>query len=185
MSVCVILPVDLNEAHRQFIESLYVMLQLVAAGLSIELQSRNGRQSWWPRGPNQRNWRLTRDCITTCKNRLEGKVHDAEGREIDGPRQAPFKGRNKPHRSDRKWVNGWSPEQISNRLQIDFPDNESMRISHEAIYQALYIKGRGSSQTRTGELVAHRESIARTESQGAGQSVGTRQRGFHDLQSPC
>lgn len=65
-------------------------------------------------------------------------------REIDGPRQAPFNGRNKPHRGDRKWVNGWSPEQIANRLQIDFPDDESMRISHEAIYQALYIQGRGA-----------------------------------------
>jgi IS30 family transposase len=46
--------------------------------------------------------------------------------------------------ADRKWVNGWSPEQISNRLQTDFPDDESMRISHEAIYQALYIQGRGA-----------------------------------------
>ena len=78
------------------------------------------------------------------RDRLEGKVQDADGREIAGPRQAPFKGRNKPHRSDRKWVNGWSPEQITNRLQIDFPDDESMRISHEAIYQALYIQGRGA-----------------------------------------
>lgn len=78
------------------------------------------------------------------RDHLEGKVQDADGREISGPRQAPFKGRNKPHRSDRKWVNGWSPEQIANRLQIDFPDDESMRISHEAIYQALYIQGRGA-----------------------------------------
>ena len=38
----------------------------------------------------------------------------------------------------------WSPEQIANRLQLDFPDDESMRISHEAIYQALYIQGRGT-----------------------------------------
>ena len=37
----------------------------------------------------------------------------------------------------------WSPEQISARLRRDFPDDESMRISHEAIYQALYIQGRG------------------------------------------
>ncbi len=29
----------------------------------------------------------------------------------------------------------WSPEQISHRLELDFPDDESMRISHEAIYQ--------------------------------------------------
>ena len=78
------------------------------------------------------------------QDRLEGKIHDARGREVAGPRQAPFIGRNKPHRGDRKWVNGWSPEQISKRLRIDFPDDQSMRISHEAIYQALYIQGRGA-----------------------------------------
>jgi IS30 family transposase len=78
------------------------------------------------------------------QERLEGKVRDAKGREIAGPRQAAFNGRNKPRRADRKWVNGWSPEQIANRLQIDFPDDKSMRISHEAIYQALYIQGRGA-----------------------------------------
>ena len=78
------------------------------------------------------------------QDRLEGKVRDADGREIAGPQQAPFKGRNKPHRGDRRWVNGWSPEQIANRLRVDFPNDESMRISHEAIYQALYIQGRGA-----------------------------------------
>lgn len=67
------------------------------------------------------------------QDRLEGKIHDAAGREVAGPRQAPFQGRNKPHRGDRKWVNGWSPEQIANRLHVDFPDDNSMRISHEAI----------------------------------------------------
>jgi IS30 family transposase len=78
------------------------------------------------------------------QDRLEGKVHDANGRAIAGPRQAPFIGRNKPHRGDRRWVNGWSPEQISSRLEIEFPNDASMRISHEAIYQALYIQGRGA-----------------------------------------
>ena len=37
------------------------------------------------------------------------------------------------------------------RLRIDFPHNESMRISHEAIYQALYVQGRGALRR---ELVA-------------------------------
>jgi len=36
-----------------------------------------------------------------------------------------------------------SPEQISNRLLMEFPDDESMRVSHETIYQALYFQARG------------------------------------------
>ena len=38
----------------------------------------------------------------------------------------------------------WSPEQIARRLRLEFPDDESMRISHEAIYQSLYVQGRGA-----------------------------------------
>ena len=86
------------------------------------------------------------------QDRLEGKLHDSRGKEVTGPRQAPFIGRNKPHRGDRKWVKGWSPEQIAHRLRIDFPDDPSMRISHEAIYQSLYIQGRGALKR---ELVSY------------------------------
>jgi len=82
---------------------------------------------------------------------LSGQIQRPEGAGMLGPVAAPFKGRNKPHRGDRRWVSGWSPEQIANRLRVDFPDDASMRISHEAIYQALYIEGRGALQR---ELVA-------------------------------
>ncbi|WP_203927651.1 IS30 family transposase [Virgisporangium ochraceum] len=78
------------------------------------------------------------------QQRLAGEVHHLDGRPAQGPVTAPWKGRNKPHRQDRRWATAWSPEQISNRLRVDFPDDESMRISPEAIYQSLFIQGRGA-----------------------------------------
>ena len=79
------------------------------------------------------------------QERLAGQITRSDGTVVVGPATATWSGRNKPHRGDRAWVWAWSPEQIANRLRIDFPDDESMRISHEAIYQALYIEGRGRS----------------------------------------
>jgi len=38
----------------------------------------------------------------------------------------------------------WSPRQISVRLQREFPDDRSMRVSHETIYQALFCQTRGA-----------------------------------------
>ena len=46
----------------------------------------------------------------------------------------------------------WSPEQISHGLRQDYPHDESMRISDEAIYQALYVQARGALRR---ELAAH------------------------------
>ena len=37
----------------------------------------------------------------------------------------------------------WSPLQISERLALEFPDDEEMRVSHETIYQALFVQSRG------------------------------------------
>jgi IS30 family transposase len=78
------------------------------------------------------------------QQRLSGEIRTANGRRVAGPQGPQWKGRNKPHRSDRAWVSGWSPEQISRRLKAEFPQDESMRISHEAIYQALYVQSRGA-----------------------------------------
>lgn len=38
----------------------------------------------------------------------------------------------------------FSPKQISKQIEQDFPDDEEMRVSHEAIYQALYVQGKGA-----------------------------------------
>jgi transposase, IS30 family len=37
----------------------------------------------------------------------------------------------------------WSPKEISKRLRLDYPDDLEMRVSHETIYQSLYVQGRG------------------------------------------
>jgi IS30 family transposase len=84
------------------------------------------------------------------QDRLSGEVCASDGRRV-GPAGPQWKGRNKPHRGDRTWVTGWSPEQISHRMKTEFPDDASMRISHEAIYQALYVQSRGALKR---ELVA-------------------------------
>jgi IS30 family transposase len=78
------------------------------------------------------------------QDKLSGVVRGADGHFVAGPAAAQWKGRNKPHRGDRAWVTAWSPEQIARRITLDFPDDESMRISHEAIYQALYVQSRGA-----------------------------------------
>ena len=76
--------------------------------------------------------------------RLSGQIRRSDGTVIAGPQPPRFTGNNKPHRKDRAWSLAWSPEQIANRIRFDFPEDESMRISHEAIYQSLYIEGRGA-----------------------------------------
>jgi IS30 family transposase len=84
------------------------------------------------------------------QERLAGQVRRPDGTLVAGP-VAAWSGRNKPRRGDRRWATAWSPEQIANRLPLEFPDDESMRISHEAIYQALFIQSRGALKR---ELVA-------------------------------
>ncbi|MGH3777840.1 MAG: IS30 family transposase [Pseudonocardiaceae bacterium] len=42
----------------------------------------------------------------------------------------------------------WSPKQISKRLRQEFPDDDTMRVSHETIYETLYLQARGELRTQ-------------------------------------
>ena len=75
------------------------------------------------------------------QDRLSGTIARPDGQLVPGP-DVRFVGRRHGHRADRRWAKSWSPEQIANRIRVDFPEDESMRISYEAIYQALYVQGR-------------------------------------------
>lgn len=77
------------------------------------------------------------------QERLAGEVDGAGGAAARGP-TVPWKRRRHGRRQHRRWGKAWSPEQIARRLRLDFPGDDTMRISHEAIYQALYVQGRGA-----------------------------------------
>ena len=105
------------------------------------------------------------------QDRLGGLIAAPDGTALPGP-DVPWIGRRRGPRKDRRWAASWSPEQIANRLPVDFPGDETMRISHEAIYQALFVQGRGGLRReltaclRTGRALR----VPRARTQGRGKS---------------
>ena len=108
---------------------------------------------------------------TYVQERLAGMVAAPGGAVVPGP-SVPWKGRRHGPRQDRRWARAWSPMQIARRLRLDFPGDATMRISHEAIYQSLYVQGRGALRReltaclRTGRALR----VPRARSRGRGKS---------------
>src|SRR3954454_14462731 len=105
------------------------------------------------------------------QDRLAGEIARPDGEAVPGP-TVRFIGRRHGRRAYRRWAKAWSPEQIAHRLRLDFPDDQTMRISPEAIYQSLYVQGRGALRReltaclRTGRALR----VPRARSRGRGKS---------------
>jgi len=121
------------------------------------------------RRPKQSKLVLNAALQAYVQDRLAGLVEAPSGVSVPGP-SVSWKGRRHGRRQDRRWARAWSPEQIARRLPVDFPDDITMRISHEAIYQSLFVQGRGALRReltaclRTGRVL--RVPRARTRRRG-------------------
>jgi len=122
-----------------------------AGSLTIGRRLHSGKAELLARRPKTAKLVVNDRLRDYVQERLSGEVRRPDRTPVRGPAAPARKGRNKPRRHDRRWTTAWSPEQISHRLKVDFPDDESMCISHEAIYQALYVQSRGALKR---ELVA-------------------------------
>ena len=64
----------------------------------------------------------------------------------------------------------WSPEEIANRLRLEHPDDPRMWVSHETIYQSLFVRGRGELQRELHRCLrsgrAQRRPRSRVENRG-------------------
>ena len=72
-----------------------------------------------------------------------------------------------------KLIRDWSPEQISGWLKLQYPDDESMRVSHETIYRSLFIQARGVLKKELIQHLRSKRSIRRSRhSRAGGKSQG-------------
>ena len=83
----------------------------------------------------------------------------------------------------------WSPQQIAARLRTDAPDQPELWVSHETIYQALYVQSRGALREELARQVALRSGRAgrRPQRQAAGAVRSRRAwaQGFHISARPA
>ncbi len=80
------------------------------------------------RRPKPAKLAVNDDLRRYVQERLAGVVQRPDGTAVLGPK-VEWRGRRRGRRQDRHWAQSQGPEQISNRLRLDYPDDEAMRIS--------------------------------------------------------
>jgi IS30 family transposase len=59
----------------------------------------------------------------------------------------------------------WSPQEISRRLPLDYPNDPEMRVSHETIYQSLFVQGRGELRRELARCLRSGRTVRRPRGQ--------------------
>ena len=166
---CGRLGADSDEQLQRFRGSCGATLRPEAAAWSIARRQRNGMPSDLLAAQSRPSLRSMRHCEPMWRNDWQASSSLRVGL-LFPARLYRWKGRRHGPRKHRRWANAWSPEQIACRLPVDFPDDETMRISHEAVYQALFVQSRGALRReltgclRTGRVL--RTPRARTRGRG-------------------
>ena len=135
-----------GEWHPQPPESCGATPPPKAAASRIVRRQRNGTPSALLAAQSRRSLRRNvrqNLCRGTVGRR---RCSSSSGAPVPGLKSWPWESRvGTDHgRTGDGRANAWSPEQIARRLPVDFADDATMRISHEAIYQALFVQGRGA-----------------------------------------
>ncbi len=104
----------------QSLSAIARKIQRSASTVSREVAANGGRESYSAWSAHQRA-RVGARRPKPCKLRA-GRLCDEVGRRL---------------------LELWSPDVIARRLPLDFPDDPEMRVSHETIYQSLFVQGRG------------------------------------------
>lgn len=68
----------------------------------------------------------------------------------------------------------WSPREIVKRMKLEYPQDEDMRISHEAIYQYIYVLPRGSLKKELTQALRQERKQRRVQGGSKGTSAETR-----------
>jgi len=123
-------------ASGQSIRAIAKCLQRAVSTVSREVTRHGGRAQYRANEADQQAWESAlrpKPCRLATHNHLQEIVAS-------------------------KLVQDWSPEQISGWLKMEYSNDESLRVSHEAIYRSLFIQARGALKQ---ELVRHLRSKRR------------------------